>query len=142
DLSTFKAKLLEFDIFVWKEPNGLRIRIHGCDHKIFIVISNLRKLYVMRGTLSFSDVVKKIERALGLPPEGYELTYKLTQTSVYNSLKTDRDWHYAAENSKLRGGYRVHLNMQSDASCIVTRMAAYAEDDEYAFSCPDEDESA
>ncbi|GJR84650.1 hypothetical protein Tco_0155435, partial [Tanacetum coccineum] len=72
DLPTFKAKLLEFDIFVWKAPHGLRLRIHGGDYEILIAISKLRSHYVVRGTLSFSDVVNKIERSLGLPTRDYE----------------------------------------------------------------------
>ncbi|GJZ94324.1 hypothetical protein Tco_0666527, partial [Tanacetum coccineum] len=66
DLQTFKEKLFEFNIFVWSDPNGLPIRIHG-------------------GLL---------EHDLPLSP-GYELTYEKPQTSTYELLETDLDWHYA-----------------------------------------------
>ncbi|GJT03561.1 hypothetical protein Tco_0824730 [Tanacetum coccineum] len=96
DLPTFKAKLLEFNIFVWKEPHGLRTRIHG------------------------------IERSLGLPPKGYELTYEQPQTLVYNLLKTDRDWHYAVEYSKM-----LMMSMP-----MIMRMLNCSPYGEHAFSCP------
>nr|GEV59087.1 YTH domain-containing family protein [Tanacetum cinerariifolium] len=72
DLLTFKAKLLEFNILVWKDANGLHQRY------------------------SWGNM---IENALGLTRRCYRLTYEQPQTSAYELLETDLDWHYAVEYS-------------------------------------------
>ncbi|PWA52172.1 Aldehyde dehydrogenase, conserved site-containing protein [Artemisia annua] len=118
DLPTFKAKLLELDIFVWKEPNGLRVRIHGGDYKIVVFIRNIHRSFDVRGTLAFFDLISQIERAYSLPLEGYKLTYEQPQT-VYNLLKTDRDWHYAVEYSKVRDASDKDDDKDASASRVA-----------------------
>ncbi|PWA98460.1 RNA-directed DNA polymerase, eukaryota, Reverse transcriptase zinc-binding domain protein [Artemisia annua] len=127
DLPTFKAKLLEFNILVWNQPNGKQVRIHGDDNEMPFFINKIRHFYLVKGTATLSDVRKKIERDLRLTPGSYELTYKQHQTSSYNLLKTDLDWHHAVEGSKAKARH-VRLNLEAkDNKRIATKKAAYDE---------------
>ncbi|PWA61426.1 YTH domain-containing family protein [Artemisia annua] len=126
DLPTFKAKLMEFNILVWNEPDEIPLRIHGGDYVITIVINKISTYYRVKGTDSFSTVTNMIKYDLNLRPGGYELTYKQPQTSTYNLLKTDLDWHYAAEGSKLRG-YFLRLNLNTNDEQTVALMGIYDE---------------
>ncbi|GKC95696.1 hypothetical protein Tco_1161138 [Tanacetum coccineum] len=156
DLQTFKEKLFEFNILIWSDPNGLPVRIHGGDYKIYIFINKLHIVYSVKDTDSFSYVRRLLERDLPLSP-GYELTYEKPQTSTYELLVTDLDWHYAVEYSKVRS-YRVRLNLKSNDPHIICYMKAYdqafvyesddepsdqefvyeSDDEPYAFCCNEE----
>ncbi|GJW20766.1 YTH domain-containing family protein [Tanacetum coccineum] len=103
DLSTFKAKLLQENIFVWNEVHYGPVRIHGDDSFIDILFKKLRKLIRVQAIDTFADVISIIEMELMLSPGCYKLTYK--HPSNGNVLvKTDRDWHFAVEFSKVTGG--------------------------------------
>jgi hypothetical protein len=119
DLSTFKARLEQLNIFVWKEVDGSLVRIHGGDYKITILLRALRKLYVVKATDSFEDVIRMLEKQLKLSPGCYKLTYKHPNRSIGNVwVKTDRDWHFAVLLSKVRG-YIVLLNLELFASGLT-----------------------
>ncbi|PWA80620.1 hypothetical protein CTI12_AA184370 [Artemisia annua] len=64
DLSDFKAKLVQKNIFVWNEVNG-PVRIHGGDYSITIVIKGIPECYVVHGTDPFENVIGMIEGNLG-----------------------------------------------------------------------------
>ncbi|GJV18510.1 uncharacterized oxidoreductase-like protein [Tanacetum coccineum] len=134
DLQTLKEKLFEFNILVWSDPNGLPVRINGGDYKIYIFINKLHTVYSVKGTDSFSYVRGLLEHDLPLSP-GYELTYEKPQTSTYELLETDLDWHYAVEYSKVRS-YHVRLNLKSDDPRITCYMNAY--DQEFFHESDDE----
>ncbi|GKC68134.1 hypothetical protein Tco_1100732, partial [Tanacetum coccineum] len=101
DLSTFKAMLVQINIFVWKEPNGGLVGIHGGDYEINILFRSLGRGYVVKGSKSFEDVIRMLEKQLKLSPGCYKLTYKHPNRSVGNVwVKTDRDWQIAVLLSK------------------------------------------
>ncbi|GJY91362.1 hypothetical protein Tco_0506558 [Tanacetum coccineum] len=127
DLPTFKAKLLEFNILVWKDANGLPVRIHGGAYKIDMVINKIHSVFVVEGTYPFCVVRNMIEIALGLTPGRYGLTYEQPQTSAYELLETDLDWHHAVEYSKVRR-YLVRLTLEANDDHIVNMMNAYYDD--------------
>ncbi|GKB32521.1 hypothetical protein Tco_0871922 [Tanacetum coccineum] len=134
DLQTFKEKLFEFNILVWNDLNGLPVRIHGGDYKIYIFINKLHTVSSVKGADSFSYVRGLLEHDLPLSP-GYELTYEKPQTSTYELLETDLDWQYAVEYSKVRS-YHVRLNLKYDDPHITCYMNAY--DQEFIHASDDE----
>ncbi|GKC98284.1 hypothetical protein Tco_1168559 [Tanacetum coccineum] len=118
DLSTFKARLEQLNIFTWKEVNGSLVRIHGGDYEITIIIKGMGRAYVVKATDSFEDVIRMLEKQLKLSPGCYKLTYKHPNRSVGNVwVKTDRDWHSAVLLSKWRG-YFVILYLEVFASSL------------------------
>ncbi|GKB98526.1 hypothetical protein Tco_0984663, partial [Tanacetum coccineum] len=128
DMSTFKARLEQLNIFVWKEVNGSLVRIHGGDYEITILLKVMGALYVVKATDTFEDVIRMLEEQLKLSPGCYKLTYKHPNRSIgYVWLKTDRDWHNAVLISKVRG-YYVLLYLEVFASCQTTNEDACYED--------------
>ncbi|GJW31133.1 hypothetical protein Tco_0051165 [Tanacetum coccineum] len=109
DLSTFKAKLLEENIFVWNDVKW-PVRIHGGDYVLYIVIKRLRKVYMVQSTDTFEEVVRVIEMDLSLTPGHYILTYKHPVGNIW--VKSDYDWHYAVEFSKAMG-YHMLLELET-----------------------------
>ncbi|GKE81783.1 hypothetical protein Tco_1551783, partial [Tanacetum coccineum] len=126
DLKTFKAKLLQENIFVWNDAKYGPVRIHGGDYQINIVIKDFRNLfyrghplypinkdiqkyYVVQGTDSFEAVNRMIEEDLKLSPGCYQLTYNYLNKPL--CVKTDRDWHYVALASSFTG-YIVPLKLE------------------------------
>ncbi|GKB55600.1 hypothetical protein Tco_0911786, partial [Tanacetum coccineum] len=133
DLSTFKAMLVQINIFVWKEPNGGLVGIHGGDYEINILFRSLGRCYVVKGSKSFEDVIRMLEKQLKLSPGCYKLTYKHPNRSVRNVwVKTDRDWQIAVLLSKLRG-YFVLLNLE------VFPSSQTADEDACDYKALDED---
>ncbi|GKF19309.1 hypothetical protein Tco_0067947, partial [Tanacetum coccineum] len=116
DLSTFKARLEQLNIFVWKEVNGSLVRIHGGDYEISILLKGLGALCVVKATDSFEYVIRLLEEECKLSPGYYKLTYKHPNRSIgYVWLKTDCDWHFVASLAKVRG-YFVLLYLEVFAS--------------------------
>ncbi|PWA59676.1 hypothetical protein CTI12_AA390650 [Artemisia annua] len=138
DLSTFKARLEQLNIFVWKEVNGALVRIHGGDYELKILVRGLGRCYVVKGTKSFEDVIRMLEKQLKLSPGCYKLTYKHPIRSVGNVwVKTDRDWHFAVLISMLRG-YYVLLNLEAADEDACDEDACY-EDAYYEDACDEND---
>ncbi|GJU70279.1 RNA-directed DNA polymerase, eukaryota [Tanacetum coccineum] len=101
NLSTFKARLVQLNIFVSNEVNR-PVRIHGGDYLITIVIKEREKRYVVQATKPIEYVRSMIEADLRLSSGCYKLTYNLPPNGdVW--VKTDRDWHFAVEFSEERG---------------------------------------
>ncbi|GJT38141.1 hypothetical protein Tco_0938006 [Tanacetum coccineum] len=118
DLSTFKARLEQLNIYVWKEVNGSLVRIHGGDYKITILLKDMGRVYSVKATDPFEYVIRMLEEQLKLSPGCYKLTYKHPNRSVGNVwVKTDRDWHSAVLLSKWRG-YFVILYLEVFASSL------------------------
>ncbi|GKA85716.1 hypothetical protein Tco_0807370, partial [Tanacetum coccineum] len=116
DLSTFKARLEQLNIFVWKEVNGSLVRIHGGDYEITILLKDMGRVYSVKATDPFEYVIRMLEEQLKLSHGCYKLTYKHPNRSVGNVwVKTDRDWHFAVLHSKWRG-YFVFLYLEVFAS--------------------------
>ncbi|GJT07809.1 RNA-directed DNA polymerase, eukaryota [Tanacetum coccineum] len=116
DLSTFKARLVQLNIFVWNEVNG-PVRIHGGDYLITIVIKEREKRYVVQATKPIEYVRSMIESDLRLSSRCYKLTYNLPPNrDVW--VKTDHDWHFAVEFSEERG-YLVYLDLEICPSVTI-----------------------
>nr|GFB45170.1 YTH domain-containing family protein [Tanacetum cinerariifolium] len=100
NLSTFKAKLLQENIFVWNKVHYGPVRIHGDDSFMDILFKKLRKLIRVQAIDTFAYVISIIEMELMMSHRCYKLTYKHPSNgNVW--VKTDRDWHFA---SKVTGG--------------------------------------
>ncbi|GJS32407.1 hypothetical protein Tco_0530789 [Tanacetum coccineum] len=131
-LKTFKAKLLQEEIFVWNDAKYGPVRIHGGDYQITIIIKDIQKYYAAQGTDSFKDIQKyyvvqgtdsfefvnrMIERDLKedlmLSPGCYQLTCNYLNKSLGKdrSIKTDRGWHNVVLASSFTG-YIVHLKLE------------------------------
>ncbi|GJU16457.1 hypothetical protein Tco_1144423, partial [Tanacetum coccineum] len=82
DLSTFKARLEQLDIFVWKEVNGSLVRIHGGDYKLSIILKGWEASCVVKATDSFEYVIRLLEEKNKLSPGCYKLTYKHPNRSI------------------------------------------------------------
>ncbi|GJW19103.1 RNA-directed DNA polymerase, eukaryota [Tanacetum coccineum] len=116
DLSTFKARLVKLNIFVWNKVNG-PVRIHGGDYLITIVIKEREKHYAVQATKPIEYVRSMVEADLRLSSGCYKLTYNLPPNGdVW--VKTDRDWHFAVEFSKERG-YLVYLDLETCPSVMI-----------------------
>ena len=128
DLSTFKARLEQLNIFVWKHVNGALVRIHGGDYEITIILKGRGLQYSVHGTRPFEDFIYMLETDLNLSPGCYKLSYKHPDRSVGNVwVKTDRDWHSAVLLSRRRG-YFVLLYLEVFASSQTADEDACYED--------------
>ena len=117
DLSTFKARLEQLNIFVWKEVNGALVRIHGDDYELTIVLKHMGRSCVVEGTAAFEDVIRMLEKRLELSPGCYKLTFKHPNRSMGDVwLKSDSEWHFAVSLAKLRG------------YCVILYLDLYGED--------------
>ena len=135
DLSTIRARLLQYNIFVWNEFNYGPVRIHGDDGCfINIVIKKLRKRFVVDATDTREQVISKIEADLMLSPDCYRLTYNFPTVRGDIWIKTDHDWHFAVEFSKSKG-YVVELNLKVFSSGAKNPAL-------YEYSSSDEDTSS
>ena len=95
---------MQESILVWNEVNGLKVRVHGYDSSITIVMTlnfcNKRKIYVVNGTDPFENAIQSmIERDLKLTRGVYGLHYEhsLLEEGDYMWIETDLDWHNAVK---------------------------------------------
>ncbi|GJU81317.1 hypothetical protein Tco_1283682 [Tanacetum coccineum] len=141
DLSTFKARLVQLNIFVWNEVNGpvktyrdwhfavefskergylVYMDLEICP-SITIFIKERQNHNVVHATKPFETVKTMIEADLSLCPGCYKLTYNLPPNGdVW--VKTDRDWHFIVQFSKERG-YFVYLDLEICPSGTTTHLA-------------------
>ncbi|GKA31111.1 aldehyde dehydrogenase, conserved site-containing protein [Tanacetum coccineum] len=114
DLSTFEERLVQLNIFVWKERGGSTVRIHGGDYEMTIVIKtvNDKYYYTVHSTDSFESVISMIEKYLKLSPGCYKLIFRHPRKKYGNVwVKTDRDWYFVVLFSSFRG-YLVYLDLE------------------------------
>ncbi|PWA85408.1 hypothetical protein CTI12_AA150280 [Artemisia annua] len=100
DLSTFKARLEQLNIFVWKEVDGSLVRIHGGDYKLNVIIKDSGLSWAVRGTTAFEDFSRMLEKKL----------------ECHLDFMHGCEWHFAVSLAKLRG------------YCVILYLKLYGED--------------
>ena len=92
DLNKFKKVLEKENILVWNQVNGTKMRIHGGNYEISMIVSVAEnmKWYIVKGWYPFEFVVRIIEDGNHLARGCYKLIYKLFGRDTL--IDRDRSW--------------------------------------------------
>ncbi|GJX01740.1 ribonuclease H-like domain-containing protein [Tanacetum coccineum] len=126
DFKTFREVLDQYCIYVWNEPDGTKIRVHGGDYRITMFLSMAeKKMYFFKGWDTFESIIKRIEREHNLTRGSYELSYKHFDASVGDQviIKNDCHWHEAVRSFKSKS-YVMPLNLKKIPGVGSTSVSA------------------
>nr|GFC81819.1 aldehyde dehydrogenase, conserved site-containing protein [Tanacetum cinerariifolium]GFC81833.1 aldehyde dehydrogenase, conserved site-containing protein [Tanacetum cinerariifolium] len=91
DLSTFKARLVELNIFTWKEVDGSLVRVHGHDYQITINIKGMGNSYAVKDKDAFEDVIRMLEKELKVFPSNQTVDKDACDENAYDEDACDDD---------------------------------------------------